>query len=395
MKPAIEPAHKSACPFRRGTSVKALRLSLKSAFLGTTTAAMLMITGPAHTETAQVIFERNFQALADAQPRHAVAAALTIGAGNPYVLVSGNQNTRNDVAVDIDAAWHIGSVTKSLTAALVMRLVERGQLDLDAPIGDYLPQYRLEMHPDWQSLTLRQLLSHTGNVPRDVSLWGLFFPSNGDPTRTRVTEMQKLWNKPLQVTDGSFQYSNIGYALVGAVVENVTQEAWFALLKREITDPLGLDTVGLGPPTNATAPWGHTSRFGVSRPIDPTSNSADNPAWMGPAGTLRMSMSDLAKWGQIQLAACQGERPDFLSKDSCIAMQTPVAIDYGMGWVIQPVPGFDATLVWHNGSNTKWYTFLAMIPEHEIVFAVSLNHFDEGPIDVFAKSLIQELLETL
>ena len=358
-------------------------------------ALMISTAALAQAETAHDIFERNFQQLVAAQPRYAVGAAFAIGDEAPHVVVSGNQHKNSTVHVDANAAWHIGSVTKSFTAALIMRLVAQDYLDLDAPIGGYLGAYQAEMHPDWQALTLRQLLSHTGGVPRDGSLWGFLFPPQGSPSETRVIEMQRHWNRPLKTTGQDYAYSNLGYVLAAIVVEEVMQEAWFNLVKREISEPLGLDSLGFGPPTDATDPWGHKSFLGSFSPVHPASDDADSPAWMGPAGQLRISMSDLVKWGQIHLEACQGQRPDFLSRESCTTLLTPVSADYGLGWIILPVTGHDATLVWHNGSNTKWYSLLAIIPEHDVVFAVSLNRFEESAIDAFARAMIIDLMAVL
>jgi D-alanyl-D-alanine carboxypeptidase len=99
---------------------------------------------------------------------------------------------------------------------------------------------------------------------------------------------------------------------------------------------------------------------------------ADNPAIIGPAGTLHLSLADLLAWGRAHLAACRGGRPDLIPAADCRAMQDPVAGPYALGWVVTDQP--DGTrVVWHNGSNSLWFAMLAMVPARDLVFAYVQN----------------------
>lgn len=338
-------------------------------------------------------FDHLFAAAAAEAPRFALAAAIAIGDDDPVVRVAGPQNVTQSAPVDRDAAWHIGSITKSFTATLIMRLAERGLLDLDAKIERYLTPYLDDMHDDWRALTLRRLLGHTGGIPANPSILSLFRQNDTGGPHGRVAALRRFWGAPIGAHDGSFAYSNIGYVLAGLIAEEVTGQPWQALIEREITAPFGLHSVGVGPPVGAGDPWGHSWLFGTYRRVDPTSQSADNPAWMGPAGLLHASALDLIRWGRLHLRACRGDLPQLMSADSCIAMQTEGAGSYGLGWVVGTVPGTGETLVWHAGSNRKWYALLAMVPERDIVVAIATNRYEATGPDTLLRKTLAALLE--
>lgn len=359
-------------------------------------AAVLVLTiggGCAAAETPQDIFDRLFDQAATGQPRFAIAAAFAYGDQAPYARVAGPQSIKTDVLVGSDQAWHIGSITKSFTATLIMQLSERGVVDIDTAIGVYLGPYTTDMHEDWQALTLRQLLSHTAGIPANASILSLMRRSNGDTAVGRVAELQRLWRSPIGSHDGSYTYSNIGYILAGLIAEQMTGKSWQALVQDQIAGPLDLETLGFGPPVGPTAPWGHARTLGLRTPMDPGNPKSDLPAWMAPAGLLHLSVSDLVRWGQAHQQACVGLRPDFLSSQSCMQMRTPGEGKYGFGWIIQAIPDKDATLVWHNGSNTKWYAILVTVPDHDLVMAITLNKFDEPVVDVLLRNLIDAFVD--
>ena len=343
--------------------------------------------------SGEAAFRDRFATLTAKIGRRGMGAAFARGDTPPVVMVAGCRHRRSSDPIAVDAPWHIGSITKSVTASLVLRLVEQKRLALDTPIGGILGQHVDDMHPDWQAVTLRRVLSHTAGLPANVKIMQLRGRREADPTAERLSRLRALWTDPLEDGVPPFSYSNIGYVLAGVVAEQVARQSWEDLIVDEIATPLGLSSLGFGAPTGPGTPWGHRRVFGVSVPKNPGSGGADNPDWMRPAGGLHLSLADLAAWGQVQLAARQGARPDFLSGDSCAAMHTPVADDYGFGWVIQAMPGDDGTLVWHNGSNTLWYAVLAMVPERDLVVAVAMNRFDQNRGDAALEALIRAVLE--
>ena len=336
-------------------------------------------------------FEAVFNQATQSQSKFAVSASYSIEQSNPVVLTSGPTFKGGNIAVANDARWHIGSISKSFTATLIMRLVERGLLNLDQPVVTYLSDHSAEMHDDWKAATLRQLLSHTAgflpNPPKLLKTKGMELTA----LESRLTVLSELWDQPKKLKVGAFKYSNTGYLLAGFVAETITGLSWEELITTEIAKPLGLNSLGFGAPQEPDAPMGHRGLPFFKRPVDPMDIESDLPKWIGPAGTLHLSMSDLAKWGQTHIRAGQGKMQDFLSKESCEIMQTPGAGNYGLGWVIQPSLNM-GPVVWHNGSNTMWYALIHVVPERETVVAIATNVVSYFHINSLHKKLSLALM---
>lgn len=301
----------------------------------------------------------------------AAGVAYAANGAAPAVLVAGPIQKGSTKQVQPNARWHIGSITKSFTATLVMQLVDQGKLRLDVPIDTYLARYSDQMHPQWRALTLRQLLSHTAGVPVNASLGVLIRSKSYDPYDGRRRVLSAMWSKPLPSQTGRYQYSNIGFVLAGIIVEEVANAPWETLVQREIATPLSLTSLGFGAPRGGMDPKGHLDVEFVSVPVSATNKNSDNPAWMGPAGTIHLTLGDLAKWGQAHIRACRGQFTSFLSQSSCQQMQTPQSAKYGLGWMIDTSNG--QKQIWHDGSNTLWYAKISIDVANDVVIAAATN----------------------
>lgn len=330
-----------------------------------------------------------FRLVAADSPDYAHGLAIAQARLAPEIMVAGPSQHTGGAPIGPEARWHIGSITKSFTATLIMRLVDRGQVRLDAPIGDYLSRHVDRMHPEWQSITLRQLLSHTAGVPANASQEAHAHAYDYDGPSGRRHVLRGMWGDALPEEPGRYLYSNVGYTLAGLVAEEVTGQTWEALIKSEIAGPLGLTSLGFGAPKGQGDPRGHSVGWFRVQAMDPQDPYADNPPWMAPAGAIHLSLKDLAAWGQAHLQACQGTRPDLLSAESCQLMRVPVRQDYGLGWVTES--SGDSPVIWHNGSNTYWYAMLWLMPDRGTVIAAAVNAPDEDGIDQLVQAVSQAL----
>ncbi|MCY6382098.1 serine hydrolase domain-containing protein [Hoeflea prorocentri] len=312
-------------------------------------------------------------------PNYALGVAYAENGAKPVTMTFGPIHKNTDTPVSTDAQWHIGSITKSFTAALIMRLVDRGTLSLDAPVEDYLPKDKALMHAQWRALTLRQLLSHTSGLPANAPMEHFSKRSNENLHDLRREILAALWISPLSDQTGAYLYSNLGYLLAGFVAEEATGKPWEKLVLDELAVPLDLKSLGFGAPVKDGAPWGHGGFVLFKREVSPQADITDNPPWLGPAGTIHLSLNDLVLWGQAHLAACKGEADQFLSAKSCLAMQEIIAENYGLGWVIED--NKDPPHIWHNGSNTMWYAKLVILPDQDRVLAAATNVFHARRID--------------
>ena len=185
----------------------------------------------------------------EASFRDILAGAYGGGGGGAVTIVTRDAGTLYLDAIDArgsdrpslqpDTVLPIGSITKHFTATLVMLLVEDGVLDLDRPVGDYLPDYSGPA----RVATLRQLLSHRAgmvNFPADF----FSFPANLDRVWTTEQLLDLSDEQPLLHAPGTARaYSNPGYFLVGAVIEEVTGQRWDELIETRIAAPLGLSSL--------------------------------------------------------------------------------------------------------------------------------------------------------
>ncbi len=160
--------------------------------------------------------------------------------GNDIIHARAYGNATGETANRLNTAFHVGSITKQFTAVAIMQLVEKGSLVLDNPISDYLPE---KYHSDfWSDVRLHHLLSHTSGIPdyavtREyydvVDGWAL-----GDTVEGMIREAMQ---RELEFKPGTdFEYSNIGYTLLGEIIEEQTDSLFEDYIQENLLDPLGM-----------------------------------------------------------------------------------------------------------------------------------------------------------
>lgn len=294
------------------------------------------------------------------------------------ISVTGVRRIRSNNLIRQDDPWHIGSIGKSMTATLVARLVERGHIKFEDKIGDVLGSKIPGMHREFRNVTYRELLSHRSGIVRDIEkslglkLVGCLKDRDIVADRLRVAR-SVLARSPASAPGTAFQYSNAGYVVAGAMLEEKTGKTWEHLILREVFYPLGMYSAGFGAPGvvgRVTTPRGHfLSQKGSIRPIEPRCIS-DNPPAYGPAGTLHVNIRDLLKY----LRAHMREKVGFLSKRSWDELHTPAeGFNYAAGWVV------NREIFAHDGSNTLWYAIVAFSKEDDRAVAICGNYL--GSLD--------------
>lgn len=341
----------------------------------------LMMASPATADPAEI-----FARVADKHRGMAIGLAYSVAGAPPDIMVSGKTHRRG-VPVAQDARWHIGSITKSMTAALALSLIEEGTLGLDASLGDVF--FTPPASDVWQAATLRTALSHTAGLPTAFDRPVAEGATTGDGPRDRIDRLASMWDADPAPAVTGLAYSNAGYVYAGAAMEQTTGQRWDDLLAARVFMPAGLRSAGFGAPQGPDDPWGHRRRFGLFWAIDPARDDADNPAWIGPAGTVHMTLADLHRWAETLRLACAGE-PTPISQASCTAMTTPVENGYGLGLIIQTMDSGDR-FIWHNGSNTQWYAIMGFSPERGISVAITVNH----PAGAIADQMLRDVVNAL
>ncbi|MBP2473360.1 CubicO group peptidase (beta-lactamase class C family) [Crossiella equi] len=240
----------------------------------------------------------------------AVAGELVYGGGRP---------------VTPDTAFPIGSVTKACTAALAMVLVADEDLELDAEAGEYLPEITAP-------LTLRQLLSHTSGLASGPDSAVVASMS----LRRFVSEHCRTPELVLPAGVG-FSYSNLGYAVVGRIIEEVTGMTWWEAVESILCRPLGIQPQFVVGADNAVASTnlasGHAVNTMRGRTVPVSQSLAPGEA---PAGALAMSALDLLRFGLLQLDPATTGLPELLPAELAEEMRRvqPGADPIGLadGW---------------------------------------------------------------
>lgn len=158
-----------------------------------------------------------------------VALSLRVPDHPPLELRHGVRCRPHRAPVGDDTVFRIASITKPLTAILVLDLAASGAVELDAPVGRYLPELR---RPAWRHVTLRRLMQHTAGLPKDLPL---------PPEASHADWMAGLAAmKP--AGEAHFAYSNLGYNLLGEVAAVASDhDNWASALEHHVLGPLGLD----------------------------------------------------------------------------------------------------------------------------------------------------------
>ena len=324
-----------------------------------------------------------------------LGAGLLIDGEIVAIAVDGNRVRGKDTPLSPEAVWHMGSITKSMTATLLAALAEDGVLSFDTTVGDI---YGDEADASWRDITLHRLLTHRSGAPSNFGLISMLSPDPSNPeaiSRQRQNKVLGIISKPLPGTEGEFVYSNVGFTIAGAMAEKITGKPWETLLTERVFAPLDI-TPTFGAPKWQTAPWGHATGLFGKAPKNPN-GKADNPRFMGPAGTVALKLEDILHYGEAHLT----QDPALLSRDSYDLLRTPPERDeetgrgYAYGWVVEPNGGSVGAgpMFWHNGSNTMWYALLIILPEADAVIAIVTNDGDLEAAEPAAFELAARIAE--
>ncbi|HEX9166075.1 MAG TPA: serine hydrolase domain-containing protein [Gemmatimonadales bacterium] len=263
----------------------------------------------------------------------------------------------------------IGSITKQFTAAAILALEEAGKLHVTDTITAYFP----EVPPDKQGITIHHLLTHTSGV-LDLDGAGDWDPIGRDEF------VRKALAQPLGFAPGKgYDYSNAGYSLLGAIIEQVTGQSWETYVRARLLLPQGMTETGYvlpnwGPGRLAQGYRGGT-RWGTTleRPMD-----RDGPYWVLRAnGGVHSTSLDMVRWAE----ALQAGR--VLSAASVEKLWAPHADEgggthYAYGWVIADVGG--TRVITHNGGNGIHFANLAIVPSSGTVVFLQTNVIADQPV---------------
>lgn len=255
--------------------------------------------------------------------------------------------------------FRIGSITKQFTAMAVMQLVEQGEIDLEASIVEYLPDY--PENPG-KKVTIHHLLNHSSGIPSYTGMAEIM-KHRGSLEEAPEDFIKNFWEKELEFEPGStFKYNNSGYYLLGMIIEQVSKIPYDEYVKKNIFEPLGMKNSG----------YEHY-RDVIPNLAEGYAAVGDYPEKAGhivtdiagAAGALYSTTEDLLIWHRALLAK------KMISEAGYEKMFTPYLKEYGYGWGIEE--RFGQTVYAHSGGIDGFRSMGILLPEEKLSVIVLAN----------------------
>ncbi len=263
--------------------------------------------------------------------------------------------------MSVDAVFRVESISKSVTAWGIMKLVEKGIIDLDAPVQKYLTNWtHLESDLHSSKITVRRLLSH--NAGLSLGTIGDEFPpkSNIPSLRDYLANKVRLEREP----GSEFSYSNTGYNLLELTIEEVTNQKFSEYMKNEILLPLGMSSSGFE--------WNDSLQSLLPTGYDLQGDAVDPYVYPTKAsGGLFSTVGDVARFVSAGVIGNSIEMNSALKRESLLEIYYPrviipgvfgiVSDAYGYGHFIENLPD-GRRAVWHGGQGHGWMSHFHFIP---------------------------------
>ena len=327
--------------------------------------------------------EKQLQAKLDEAVERLGVPGVAVGVlheGVEHYAYAGVTSIENPLPVDENTLFQFGSTGKTFTGTAIMRLVEEGKLELDAPVRRYMPDLKLKDESAGEKVTVLQLLNHTAGWEGDL----MEDTGPGDDALARYVDNMANLEQVTPVGEG-FSYNNASLSLAGRLIELVTGETYEAAMKRLVFEPLGLDHCFFFPTDIMTR------RFVVGHNLHPDGKTTVARPWAmprgnAPAGGISSNAKDQIRWARFHMGdgtAEDGTR--FLSEELLRRMQEPTIEisgsalgDYvGISWMLRDIDG--TRVVGHGGTTNGQHSSFEMVPSRGFAVTSLSNSGPNGP----------------
>jgi CubicO group peptidase (beta-lactamase class C family) len=308
-----------------------------------------------------------------------ISAAIVKNSEVIWANAFGFASRGKDIAADTGTIYRIGSITKTFTATLLMQLAEERRLKLDDPVEKYLPEIKsLKGYSDQTIITLRQLASHTSGLKREPDMPGA---SLGPVDQWEIKLLSCIPYTSFKSSPGtSFQYSNIGYALLGLTLERASGVPYIQMVQERIFAPLHMDNSFFSIPENKKAELAEgianyrenfKAKINESRSLQGVLDSTFG-GYTVPCGGIYSTSCDLAKF----VLALMGKTP-LLKPESLREMQViaPGGRYYGLGLMLGRFGKLDFA---GHGGNLPGYLTQFSIERHRVYAVILMRNYNKG-----------------
>jgi D-alanyl-D-alanine carboxypeptidase len=326
----------------------------------------------------------------------------------PLTFTSGTTTYEGSQRINSNTLFQAGSITKSFTSMIILQLEAQGKLNIDDPITNYLPQY-----PQWQNVTIRELLNHTSgifnytetetfNEIRKTQPEAEFTPEE----IVRLAEQHRDYFPPGE----GWKYSNTNYVLAGMIIQAVTKQPVSDVMNHYLHGDLRCNLINTYylPGLYSGSFISHMAHGYSCNGHDVT---LDNMSWAYTAGAIVTTTQDLLTWwralfqgnvlpekqlDEMKSLVCEGTYPGCRPGEPMAQLQEgSVSKGYGLG-IIESSYGSDrvGTVWWHNGSTAGYKAIVMWFPQSDIYMALTINR-DPGYLLKPDLPIIRELLDVL
>jgi len=271
----------------------------------------------------------------------------------------GHQDEAKQIPASNETVFRVGSVSKLFTDIAIMQKVEKAELDLDAPIANYLPEFKPN-NPYGTPITLRQLMSHRSGLLREPRI-GNYFDAKNDNLKQTVESISNstLVHKPGSKT----KYSNAGIAVVGYVLEHISDQNYIDYMQKHILDVIGMTNSAFFPTPEIKSNLAEATMWSYDQR---TFTAPTFQLGMAPAGSLYAPMKDLGRFMISLLEDGKGQKGQLITKTTLDNMWSPQfdgdrLNGYGIGFRLRDFHG--SQQVGHGGAIYGFSTQLAAVPE--------------------------------
>lgn len=315
-------------------------------------------------------------------------------------FTSGVDRVPSGSPVTTNRLFQIGSISKSFTAALILKLEARGLLSLDDTVGDFLPQY-----PKWRNITIRQLLNQTSGIydyTHDPRLDHVKNPRYRYTTWTLADLANIAYPHRLQFRPGrSWGYSNTNYIIAGLIIERVTHRSIAQNIEENFLDPR---LYGLSSTHYISGPY---PQYVLANMAHGYHNNGDidetyvNLSWAGSAGAIVSTSHDLIKWahalfhGRVLPPKQMQEMETITSRKNGRTLYSATREKgYGLGIGHKYIQGVGN--IWsHPGGTTGFSALLMWAQQHDITVAITANSHDVNihKINAFGAAVLRTIMK--
>lgn len=283
--------------------------------------------------------------------------------------------------------YSLASISKPVTATGLMTLVEKGKVNLDTPINDYLGEAKLRAWVgDAKDATVRRVANHSSGLPLHFQ----FFYEDEPYRRPRMDETIRRYGNLVTIPGEHYQYSNLGYGVLDYVISRLSGKSYPDFMREEVFVPLGMThaSVNVGPGLEKH----QAVRYGTDQLSIPFYDF-DHPG----GSAVYCSAHDLVRFGMFHLKVHLPGQKVILSDASLDEMQRTTMFTYpgdtqrwyGVGWSVRD--DFGVRIVRHGGGMGGVRTELVLVPSEGLVIVVLCNAASELS-DIITNELIYTLL---